>query len=103
MRDTDKSFWISYMDDIDFVGDGSGVGISAAGRLWTRNCRFSGWKTAILSFGYVWINTTDCTFEDNGIALHYNSTDVTASDSILPATCSPAMTPLSCWRMSPPT
>ena len=81
MRDTDKSFWISYMDDIDFVGDGSGVGISAAGRLWTRNCRFSGWKTAILSFGYVWINTTDCTFEDNGIALHYNSTDVTASDS----------------------
>ena len=29
----------------------------------------------------MWINTTDCTFEDNGIALHYNSTDVTASDS----------------------
>ena len=29
----------------------------------------------------MWINTTDCTFENNGIGLHWNSTDVTAVDS----------------------
>ena len=36
-----------------------------------------------MGYGSVWINTTDCTFENNGIGLHYNSTDpeVSASDT----------------------
>ena len=29
----------------------------------------------------MWINATDCTFENNGIGLHWNSTDATATDS----------------------
>ena len=77
----DECYWISYLTGIDFAGDGSGVGISAAGRLWTRDCRFTNWKTALLSFGNTWINTTDCVFADNEIGLHYNSQDVSASDS----------------------
>ena len=80
-RDDDANFWISYFTGIDFTGDGSGVAISAASRLWTKECRFSNWKTAILGFGNVWVNTTDCTFENNGVGLHYNSDNVSPSDS----------------------
>ena len=29
------------------IGEGTGVGISCANRLWTTNCRFEGWKTAL--------------------------------------------------------
>lgn len=66
----DSLYGISYISDIDFIGDGTGVAISAASTVWTKNCRFEGWKTALLGFGNVWINTTDCTFENNGIGLH---------------------------------
>lgn len=77
----DEFYEICYLSGIDFVGSGSGVAISAAGRLWTQECTFTGWKTAILVFGNVWANTTDCTFTDNEIGLHYNSTDISPSDS----------------------
>ena len=77
----DSPYWISYISDIDFIGDGTGVAISAACTVWAKNCRFEGWKTALLGFGNMWVNATDCTFENNGIGLHWNSTDVTATDS----------------------
>ena len=77
----DSPYWISYISDIDFIGDGTGVAISAAYTVWAKNCRFEGWKTALLGFGNMWVNATDCTFENNGIGLHWNSTDVTATDS----------------------
>ena len=79
----ERSYFITYITGIDFVGDGTGVGLSSAGRIWTKECRFFNWKTALLGYGSVWINTTDCTFENNGIGLHYNSTDpeVSASDT----------------------
>ena len=77
----DGASLISYLTGIDFKGNGTGVAISAAGRLWTKDCTFDGWKTALLVFGNVWANATDCTFTDNGIGLHYNSTDVSPSDS----------------------
>lgn len=72
---------ICYLTDLDFSGTGDGVAVSAAGRVWTQNCRFTGWATALLGYGKVWINTTDCTFENNRIGLHYNATDVSPSDS----------------------
>lgn len=75
------SNWISYFTGIDFTGSGSGVGLSAANRVWAKECWFSNWKTAALCYGNVWINTTDCVFEHNGIGLHYNSTDTTPSDT----------------------
>lgn len=77
----DGASLISYLTGIDFIGDGNGVAISAAGRLWTKDCTFKGWKTALLVFGNVWANVTDCAFTDNDIGLHYNSTDVSPSDT----------------------
>ena len=80
-RGETSNYSISYFTGIDFVGDGTGVGISAANRLWAKDCRFSNWKTGLLSFGNVWINATDCTFENNSVGLHYNSENVTAGDT----------------------
>ena len=73
--------WISFFDGIDFTGDGSGVGLSTADRARTKNCRFSGWKTAILAYGDTWVNTIDCTFEDNETGLHYNAGGGFGSDT----------------------
>lgn len=73
--------WISFFDGIDFTGDGSGVGLSTADRARTENCRFSGWKTAILAYGDTWVNTIDCTFEDNETGLHYNAGGGFGSDT----------------------
>lgn len=77
----DDASLISYLTGIDFKGDGTGVALSAAGRLWTKDCTFDGWETALLIFGNVWANATDCAFTNNGIGIHYNSTDVSPSDS----------------------
>lgn len=77
----DGQDWISHFTDIDFSGDGSGVGISAANRVWTENCRFTGWKTAVLAYGSAWVNTTNCTFEDNETGIYYNSEGNSGSDT----------------------
>lgn len=73
--------WINYFTDITFTGDGSGVGISTARRLWAQKCRFENLKTGVFCYGNTWVNTTDCTFNGNGIGLHYNATDTTPSDT----------------------
>ena len=73
--------WISIFDGIDFIGGGSGVGLSTADRVRTENCRFSGWKTAILAYGDTWVNTVGCTFEDNETGLHYNAGGGFGSDT----------------------
>ena len=73
--------WISIFDGIDFIGGGSGVGLSTADRVRTENCRFSSWKTAILAYGDTWVNTVGCTFEDNETGLHYNAGGGFGSDT----------------------
>lgn len=77
----DELYWISYFTGIEFVGDGTGVGLSTAGRAWAKDCRFANWKTAVLGYGNVWVNTTDCQFESNETGLHYNAADSGATDS----------------------
>ena len=70
-----KGYWISYFTGIDFRGDGNGIGLSTAGRAWAKECSFYNWKTAVLAYGSVWTNVTDCVFEDNGIGFHFNVRD----------------------------
>ena len=72
---------ITYIKDIDFIGDG-GVGISASARLWVENCRFTGWKTAVLGYGYTWVNTIECCFENNQTGFHFNSTGSSVSHTM---------------------
>lgn len=73
---------ISYFYDIDFVGDGTGIGVSSAARARMTGCRFTGWKTGFLGYGYAWVNVIDCTFTDNQVGFHFNSTGNSASHSM---------------------
>ena len=79
---------IVYLYDIDFVGDGDGVGISTARRTWPIGCRFTGWRTAILCHGTGpaggGICLSDCQFTENQIAVHYNSNGTGFFNSIWP-------------------
>lgn len=64
---------ISYFYDLDFVGEGTGVGVSASARFWAENCSFTNWKTGVLGYGYAWVNVIGCRFQGNGIGFHFNS------------------------------
>ena len=82
MRSQDEGKWVNYLTNLDFNGDGSGVGLSsAAPRVWVRNCRFRNWKTAFLGFGNSWINAQDCTFEQNNVGLYFNSEGGSPTDT----------------------
>ena len=63
---------IYYFYDIDFIGDGSGVGLSASARLHLTGCYVSGWRTGLLCYDQ-WVNTMNTTFENNEVGFHFNS------------------------------
>lgn len=72
---------ISYFYDMDFVGDGTDTGIRAKEKAWPVGCSFTGYKTGVLAFGEAWVNVTECTFTDNEVGFHFNSTGQSASDT----------------------
>ena len=39
------------------------------------DCTFTGYKTGILSYGSAWTAPIGCTFTDNEVGFHFNSTD----------------------------
>lgn len=71
---------ISYIQEIDFQGNGSGTALSAAARVRTDNCTFSNWETGF--YGTAWVNAVGCTFTDNETAFHFNSASSSASHSM---------------------
>lgn len=73
---------ILYFYDMDFVGDGTGVGVSSSARFWAENCSFTNWKTGVLGYGDVWVNVIGCRFEENDIGFHFNSTGGYVSHSM---------------------
>ena len=74
--------WISCIQDIDFRGDGDGVALSSAARARAVNCAFTGWRTGFLAYGAAWCNVIGCTFADNQVGFHFNSTGGSASHSM---------------------
>ena len=81
LRVASRDSWIAYVKGIDFMGDGSGVGISASARLWVEECSFTGWKTGVLGYGDAWVNVMGCAFTGNRTGFHFNSEGATANDS----------------------
>ena len=73
---------ISYFENIDFLGSGEGIGLSAAANARATNCTFTGWKTGVLGYGEAWVNVIGCTFQDNGTGFHFNSTGRSANHSM---------------------
>ena len=79
--------WITYLYDIDFAGSGDGMALTTARRTWTIGCRFTGWQTAILCHGSGYpggIAYTNCLFEGNDIAVHYNTNQVSFFNGVSP-------------------
>lgn len=73
---------ISYLEGIDFRGDGTGFALSTAARARAVDCTFTGWKTGFYGYGTAWVNAIGCTFTDNAIGFHFNSTGSSASHSM---------------------
>lgn len=71
--------YISYFYDLDFVGTGDEVGLSLGLDGWAIGCTFTGYKTGVLAYGEGWVNLTECTFTDNQVGFHFNSTGRSAS------------------------
>lgn len=72
---------LSYFEHINFIGDGTGVGISTTARLHLTDCRVSGWETGVLCTGTAWVNADDTLFDGNTVAFHFNSTGHNVTDT----------------------
>ena len=65
---------MSYFDQVDFAGDGAGVGLSVSDRVHLTNCAFTGWRTGVLAYGNdTWVTVQDCRFENNTTGFHFNA------------------------------
>lgn len=73
VRVTMNHSWISEFENIDFVGSGSGVGVSAAARVHLVGCSVTGWKTGVLAYGTSWVWAMGSRFENNEVGFHFNS------------------------------
>ena len=73
--------WINYFYDIDFVGDGTDIDINTPVKAWPVGCTFTGYQAGVLVRGQAWVNVTECTFTDNEVGFHFNSTGQSASDT----------------------
>ena len=80
LQATAQKGYICQFQNVDFVGGGDGVGVSASARINFRDCRFAVWRTGVLCYGESWVNARDCTFEDNTVGLHFNAAGQNAND-----------------------
>lgn len=80
LQATAQKGYICQFKNLDFVGDGEGVGVSASARINFTNCRLSGWRTGVLCYGNSWVNLKDCVFEDNTVGFRFNSVSDNPND-----------------------
>ena len=65
---------VSFIQNIDFRGSGSGVGLTLSAESRVENCFFSGWDTGLLVTGDDWCDPVGCWFENNNTGLCFDST-----------------------------
>lgn len=82
VRVTSGGSYVSFFDNIDFAGSGSGVGISASARLHLTDCNITGWKTGVLAYGYTWVNVQTSHFENNTVGFHFNADGAQVSNTL---------------------
>lgn len=78
----ENGWWICFFYDMDFIGDGDGIGVSASGNTRLTGCNLSGWDTAVLAYGSAWVNVIECDVRDNKIGFHFNSEGNSANHSL---------------------
>ena len=73
---------ITYFYDMDFMGDGSGTGLSGSSSFRATNCTFTGWDTGVFAYGTSWANVIGCTFRYNDIGFRFDSDGAYANHSM---------------------
>ena len=73
---------ITYFYDMDFMGDGSGTGLSGSASFRATNCTFTGWDTGVFAYGTSWANVIGCTFRYNNIGFRFDSDGTYANHSM---------------------
>lgn len=73
---------ITYFYDMDFVGDGSGNGLSGSAPFRATNCTFTGWDTGVFAYGTSWANVISCSFRYNRIGFRFDSSGEYANHSM---------------------
>ena len=61
------------IEHIDFVGNGTGTGLTVAAQYRVLDCSFTGWEIGLLVGGEAWANPKDCLFTDNDIGFRFDS------------------------------
>ena len=80
LQATAQKGYICKFQNLSFMGDGEGVGVSASARINFSDCQFAGWRTGVLCYGNSWVNIKNSVFEDNTVGFHFNSTSNNRSD-----------------------
>ena len=63
---------VIYVEDIDFAGDRTSIGVSTNARVFLFGCGITGWKTGVLPYGeHTWVVVQDCLLEGNGTGFHF--------------------------------
>lgn len=76
-----KSGVVWFFEDIDFVGQGSGTGLSASARVYLTDCRVAGWDTGVLAHTNAWVIAHESIFENNGVGFHFDAELGSPSDA----------------------
>lgn len=59
----------SNITNVRFVGDGTGIGLSASEGAFLHRCTFENWKIGAYGGLGSWVNATGCTFRGNDVGL----------------------------------
>lgn len=70
--------------DIDFVGDGSDIGLLAKASVYMGGCFFTGWDVGAMTQDGGMICLENCEFRNNGIGFKYDSADFSSFKETFP-------------------
>ena len=59
----------SNITNVRFVGDGTGIGLSASEGAFLHRCTFENWEIGAYGGLGSWVNATGCTFRGNDVGL----------------------------------
>lgn len=77
IKDGTVLFW----EGIDFIGSGTGTGLSLSARMHLTDCRVSGWDTGVLAHTDAWFKADETAFEDNAVGFCFDAEYGSPSDN----------------------
>lgn len=81
VRVTMESGEVLAWENLDFIGPGTGTGLSFSARAHLTNCRVAGWDTGVLAHTKAWVKADESVFEDNTVGFCCDAEYGSPSDS----------------------